>query len=91
MGKNNIGEMLAELILTNIKIWHEDTKLRNGVNLRPIDIVMLGSKGRGLNADRSTLKYLINHAFNDDLFDDRKVNYSKGGQDSQCSDTQSQT
>jgi hypothetical protein len=74
----SIGELIADLILTNIKIWHEDTKLRNGINLKPIDIVTLGSKGRGLNADRSNLKFLINHNFGDDLFDDRKVNYSKG-------------
>ena len=78
MAEKTIGELIEELILANIKIWHEDTKLRNGQNLRPIDIVLLGSTGRALNADRSNLKYQINHVFKDDLFDDRKVNYSKG-------------
>ena len=72
------GEVIEQLILVNIKIWHEDTKLRNGINLSCEDVVKLGSAGRKLNKDRSDIKYAVNSLFNDNLFDDRKINYSKG-------------
>jgi hypothetical protein len=74
----DIGKLIESLILTNLKIWHEDTKLRQGKELENKNIVEYGAAGRKLNAIRSELKYQINHIFGDDAFDDRKVNYSEG-------------
>lgn len=72
----SIGELIAEVIETNIKIWHEDTKIRQGENLSARDMVLYGTRGRILNSVRSTLKQNINGVFNDDLYDDRKLNYT---------------
>lgn len=85
------GELIEQMILVNIRIWHEDTKLRNGINLSSNEIMKYGLAGRALNKDRSDIKYQINKLFDDNLFDDRKVNYSKGSESVLCSDTQSPT
>lgn len=73
----SIGEQIADLILTNIKIWHEDTHLRNNKELTDREKTGFGMRGRALNAFRSTQKYQINKFFGDNDFDDRKVNYTK--------------
>lgn len=73
-----IGELIEQIILTNIQIWHEDTKLRNKINLTLHKIVQLGITGRGLNKKRSDIKFEINKYFQVEEFDDRKINYTKG-------------
>ncbi len=72
----SIGEQIDELILTNIKIWHEDTHLRNCKTLTNREKTGYGMRGRALNAFRSQMKHSINTFFGDALFDERKVNYS---------------
>ena len=72
-----IGELIADLVRTNIKIWHEDTKIRKGENLTHEERANYGMNGRVLNKIRSDLKYKINEYFGDNQYDDRKVNYTK--------------
>jgi hypothetical protein len=73
-----IGELIDRIIMTNIKIWHEDTKLRNKVDISDADQAISCAKGRVLNAKRSFIKYLINKECNDLDYDDRKINYTGG-------------
>jgi hypothetical protein len=72
-----IGETISDIILTNIKVWHEDTKLRNNKEMTAKEKVGYGMRGRVMNKIRSDLKYEINKYFKDNAFDDRKVNYTK--------------
>lgn len=74
----SIGELIDKIIMTNIKIWHEDTKLRNKTDISDRDQAICCAKGRLLNANRSSLKYLINKECDDLDYDDRKINYTGG-------------
>jgi len=76
MGQQSIGELINEIIMTNIKIWHEDTKLRNNIAITDREQAVCCAKGRLLNNVRSDLKYYINKECNDLDYDDRKVNYT---------------
>jgi len=78
----SIGELINEIIMTNIKIWHEDTKLRNQTIITDNERAICCAKGRLLNNTRSNLKYLINKYCNDSDYDDRKVNYTGDQNDS---------
>jgi len=69
------GELIEQLILTNIKQWHKDTKLRNNVPLSSKEIVVLGLDVRLINRTRCVLKQDINKIFKDDFFDERKTTY----------------
>lgn len=77
-----IGELINEIIMINIKIWHEDTKLRNGIAETDKEQAICCAKGRLLNNKRSDMKYLINKYCSDLDYDDRKVNYTGGSNDS---------
>jgi len=77
--KMTIGELINELIMANIRIWHEDTKLRNGIAITDRQQAICCAKGRLLNKIRSDFKYEINKALDTDSYDDRKVNYTSGG------------
>jgi len=74
----SIGELINEIILTNIKLWHEDTKLRNELAISDKEQAISCAKGRIFNNTRSELKYSINELCEDLDYDDRKVNYIKG-------------
>ena len=76
-----IGELIDEIIMTNIKIWHEDTKLRNNIAITDKEQAVCCAKGRLLNKVRSDLKYFINKECDDLDYDDRKVNYTGGKND----------
>ena len=78
MRKTTIGEMINEIIMTNIQIWHEDTKLRNNIAVTDREQAVCCAEGRILNSLRSDLKYLINEKCNDLDYDDRKINYTGG-------------
>ena len=81
--ENNIGSKIEEFILTNIKIWHEATKikdvdgnLRKDTDLSVKERVQCALDIRKLNTLRSKIRWEIDKNF-DCGADETKV-FSKG-------------
>lgn len=74
----SIGTLINELIMINIRTWHEDTKVRNRNTIKEVmtdtQIAELSLAGRRLNRQRSDVRYAINQYFGE-LMEDRKINY----------------
>ena len=75
-----IAESIEELVLVNIKLWHEATKIKDMNNharagLTSEDRVNCFLKIRELNTKRSKTRSQIDIAFNDGV-NESKINYA---------------
>lgn len=82
--ENNIGKTINEFVLVNIQIWHEATKIKNlkgtlcDKSTMPLEKrVSCALKTRGLNAERSKLRWEVDKCFGSGA-NEAKV-FSKGG------------
>lgn len=78
------GQLINEIITCNIRIWHTATQLKDlSGKLRDDDLsvedkVVIHTKTRVENAQRSALRYLIDSVVDpDNAVDDRKINYTE--------------
>jgi hypothetical protein len=76
-----IGELIEDLILSNIKIWHTATqlkdssgKLRKDTGMTAQEKVKIHTKTRVENARRSRLRFEIDKFFGEAV-QDTKLNY----------------
>ena len=70
----NIGELIDELVLINVRIWHKDGGRRNkDLCLSDLELGELTINTKTMNGVRNNLRRDINVMFNEDC-DDYKVN-----------------
>ena len=80
-----IGETIEQSILTNIKIWHEVTKVKDisgTLHDKPTmalkERVECGLKIREINRDRSKIRWEIDNFFEADGANETKIFSSEG-------------
>lgn len=79
--KNNIGELIDNLILTHIKLWHSTSPARLDKTLSVSKKVQLFMRTREYNVLRAEIRDSINKYFNSGT-PDPKINYKEDNHDS---------
>lgn len=77
-----IGKLVEDLVICNLEIWHNATrlkdfagKLRKDSKLSPREQIAIHTQTRVHNAKRSKLRYEIDRILDTDVVNETKIDY----------------